>query len=217
MKCRRLAPAILIALLAVAGIATNSQASIASTSSNPEGHLKLGIEILKSEYCVGDRDLDGLRLKFRLTYTNLGNGPVILSKGSDLVSRITVARSVEDLTAKRFELNSSFAWITSATRDCFAGSAPSDCFVVLPPNASYETEATTGFFVVRDDGRDIAGAVRSGDHVLKIEIPTWRGSEQDAQELSDRWREYGSLWYAPVHSDPISVTVAKARKVNRCK
>ncbi|MEZ5421569.1 MAG: hypothetical protein R2682_00570 [Pyrinomonadaceae bacterium] len=182
-----------------------------------QGSLRLGTEILNAEYCAGDRDLDSLRLNLRLTFMNLGNGPIILYKGSDLVSRITVARNVEDLTAKRFEINTSFTWITSATKDCFAGSKPGNCFVVLPPNASYETEATTGFFVVRDDDRQIDGAVSSGEHVLKIEVATWSGSDEIAQGLRERWREYGSLWYQPVISDPLPVKVEKLRKVNRCK
>ncbi len=183
----------------------------------PLASLRLGTEILNAEYCVGDRDLDALRLSLRLTYTNRGNGPIILYKGSDLVSRITVARSIEDLAARRFEVNSSITWITRATKDCFAGAEPSDCFVVLPPNASCETEATTGFFVVRDDDREIAGAVRSGEHVLEVQIPTWDGSNETARELRERWREYGSLWYQPVISDPLPVKVERSRKVNQCK
>ncbi len=214
---KRLTWTFLIVLLVVAGILPSSPPLTASVGSSPEEPLRLTIEAISSEYCVGDKDLDSLRLKLRLTYTNRADKPIILYKGSSLVSRISIARSIEDLTERRFEVNSSITQVTSATRDCSEGSKPSNCFVVLSPNSVYETKTVTGLFVVRDDARAFAGAVGSGEHVLQIETATWSGSDQIAQELRSRWRGYGSLWYEAVTSDPMPIKVEKHRKVNRCK
>src|SRR5258705_13338714 len=54
--------------------------------------LQLTTTILGEEYCVGDSELDGLRLKLRLTYTNKSKQNLLLFKGSRLVSRIMISR-----------------------------------------------------------------------------------------------------------------------------
>ncbi len=38
-----------------------------------ESRLQLTMKIASTEYCVGDSELDGLRLKVRLIYTNKAN------------------------------------------------------------------------------------------------------------------------------------------------
>ena len=102
--------------------------------------LQLTTTILSEEYCVGDSELDGVRLKLRLIYTNKGKQQLILYKGSSSMSRIMISRDFAEAAANHFEVNSSLTQITSGGEDCYKGAAPSKCFVVLPPGASYKTE-----------------------------------------------------------------------------
>lgn len=178
--------------------------------------LQLTMKILSEEYCVGDSELDGLRLKVRLIYTNKGKQQLILYKGSRLISRTMVSRNFADAAAKRFEVNSSLTQLTSGGGQCYTAAAPGRCFVVLPPGASYEVEGIAGTFVVRGDAREITGAVQSGKHVLHVEVITWHESDEMAKKLRARWLRYGVLWYEPITSAPVPFTVKQQRRVVDC-
>lgn len=179
--------------------------------------LQLELKVNNTTYCRGDSELDGLRLDVLLTYTNVGKQQLILYKGSNLVSRIMVSRNIADLEAKRFELDSSITTIrTKVPFDDFKESVPSKYFVILPPGASYEVQGVIGVFAVRGDARVIAGAIPSGQHVVQIEVPTWPGSNEDAEEFHHQWERTGSLWYRPVISLPLFFAVEKQRRVADC-
>jgi hypothetical protein len=195
---------------------SDSSHGIASIDSQTGRPLHLIMKIVDEGYCIGDSELDGLWLKVRLVYTNEGKEPIILYKGSTAISRLMISHNLAEAAAKRFEVNSSLTQITSGGENCYKGSVPTSCFVSLQPRASYEVETTVQLFVVRGDAREITGAVKSGDHVLQVEVPTWHESNELAKQLSSRWRRNGMLWCEPVTSEPIQFTVTKDHKVVDC-
>lgn len=217
---RSLLKALLLALICLNVINGLPRLSPAITRDNPpqvEGPaLQLTTKILGVEYCVGDSELDGLRVKLRLIYTNRGKQQLILYKGSRLISRIMISRNFTEAAANHFEVNSSLTQLTSGGADCYKDAAPGKCFVVLPPGASYKTEGIAPTFAVRGDIREIAGAVKSGDHALQVEVITWQESNEMAKELRVRWLGYGLLWYEPITSAPVPLFVQQSRKVVDC-
>lgn len=205
-----------IVLITAASGPSSFSNTLTSIEAQQGQSLELSTKIVSSEYCVGDPELDSLRVNLRLIFANKGRGPIILYKRSSLISRIMISQNVADSAAKRFEVNSSLTQLTSGGSKCYKGSAPNNCFVVLQPNSTYEIETVTSLFVVRGDARQIAGAVKSGDHVLQVEVITWHESDKVAENLRGRWRRYGTVWYEPVTSDPMPFTVEKERKVANC-
>lgn len=127
-----------------------------------------------------------------------------------------ISRDFAEAAANHFEANSLLTQVTSGGGDCYKGAAPSKCFVVLPPSSSYETEGVAGTFAVRGDVREIAGAVKSGNHVLQVEVITWQETNEMAKELRSRWLRYGLLWCEPVTSEPVAFTVSRNRNVVDC-
>jgi hypothetical protein len=178
--------------------------------------LRLSVKVLGEQYCIGDSELDGLRLNVRLVYTNQGKETIILYKGSTAISRLMISRTFADAAAKHFEVDSSLTDATSGGEKCYRARAPSTCFVSLQPNASYEVETNIGLFVVRGDAREITGAVKSGEHVLQVEVPTWHESNELAEQLGARWQRHGILWSKPVTSDPLLFTIKKEHSVIDC-
>jgi len=163
--------------------------------------------------------LDGLQLKLRFVYENRTTGPVILYKHSPMPSRVMVARSLRDAAAQQYELDFTQTWYTNKGSDeaaCYKESAPGNCFVTIAAGSSYETEGEQRVFAVRGDVKDIPGAVKSGEHVLQLVIPTWDESGKLGQEVANRWRSHGSLWYRPLTSEPLTFTIDKERKVVEC-
>ena len=178
--------------------------------------LELTTEILKQDYCVGDAELDAVRMKLRFTYTNKSKRPLILYKGG-LIGKIMVSRDLPAAKANHFEIDASLEQMTSGGEDCYQRTPfPTKCFIVLPPGASYQAEDETRVFVVRDDVREIAGAVKSGDHVLQLEVGTWNESQETAKVLAAQWSSNGVLWDQPLRSLPMPFTVPKQRRVLDC-
>lgn len=193
----------------------------AQSGAAQQSALRLTLKATGSDYCVGDEELDRMDLKVQFVYENRGTSPAILYKPSPRPTRIIVARNVQDVADARFEVDSSVTWYTSEVsgeeNKCYNGSVPSDCFVTIGPGSSYEVEDEVRLFVVRGDVRAIEGAVKSGEHVLQVVVPTWDESNKLAQELERRWRSHGSLWYKAIRSEPLTFTVERERKVGECK
>jgi hypothetical protein len=220
MTLKRLSKAALIVVIlcCLDGSVSISSARTGKRSKHePESGLELAIKIVSSEYCRADPELDSLRLKVRLTFTNRRKEPLILYKGASLVSRVMISRNYADAATKRFEVNSSLTQLTSGASKCYKGATPTNCFVVLPPDASFEAETVVGVFIVRGDAREIAGAIKSGDHVLQVEVVTWHESDELAKDLRAKWARSGFLWYEPVTSAPLPLTVHHQPKVTDCR
>jgi hypothetical protein len=215
---RRITEALLLTLVLACILlsAGAPAANVIAIKSSPPEALGLSIKVEGEQYCIGDSELDGLRLKARLVYTNHGKETLILYKGSTTVSRLMISRTFADAAAKRFEVDSSLTAATSGGEKCYRGSVPSTCFVSLQPNASYEVETNIRLFVVRGDARAITGAVMSGDHLLQVEVPTWHESNELAEQVGRRWQQNGTLWSTPVTSAPLLFTVKKEHQVVDC-
>ncbi|MCP9496802.1 MAG: hypothetical protein MSG64_20385 [Pyrinomonadaceae bacterium MAG19_C2-C3] len=205
--------AVILLCLACAGVFyARTQPSI-SRQNSP---LRLSTSIVSQKYCAGDAELDSLQTELRLCYTNVGQQPLILYKGSNNISRVMVSRSAAEAAAGRFEANGSVTSITDGSHAETEGAVPGEAFIVLPPGASYQTEADIAVLVARGDTSKVAGAVAAGEYVLQVEVPTWSESDDLAKKLRHRWRQSGFLWYDPLTSIPMPLKVEKQRAVVDC-
>jgi hypothetical protein len=205
----------LLVILLLYSVSTIGQSEEIS-SGQEKAPLQLTISLNSKKYCTGDAGLDALRMNLKLRYTNFGEQPLILYKGSNLISRLMISRSFEDATAGRFEVNASLTHVTDEGGAKLEMPTPGSLFVILPAGASYETQASISVFAVRDEARRIEGAIDSGEHVLQVEVPTWPASNGLAKKLHDLWRQSGCLWYEPVISAPMRFKVEKERKIVDC-
>jgi hypothetical protein len=178
--------------------------------------LQLSTTVISQDYCTGDAELDGLRMKLLLHYANSGQQPLILYKGSNLVSRLMVSHNSEDAAARRFELNASLTQFTEGGDVKVEAPTPGSLFVILAPGASYDTEESVSVFAVRDDARRIGGAISSGEYVLQVRVSTWPESGDLARKLHDLWQPSGRLWYEPVISAPMRFKIDRNRLVRDC-
>jgi hypothetical protein len=184
----------------------------------PQGRppLQLTTSIVNQRYCAGDEDLDSLQLELRLCYTNIGRQPLILYKGSNNISCVMASHNAEDAAAGRFEANGSVTTVTAESHVEIEAAAPGEMFLVLPPGASYETEAEVSVLVARGGVSQVAGAVTAGEYVLQVKVPTWTESDDLAKKLRRRWRQGGFLWFEPITATPMPFRVEKQRPVVSC-
>src|SRR5262245_33308299 len=86
-------------------------------SAQTKRQLELKTEILEKKFCVlelSDEGVGSLRLKLRLTFTNISDQPIILYRLSRNIVYTRVSKTIEDLQAKRFEQDSSSDVISSS-------------------------------------------------------------------------------------------------------
>lgn len=196
-------------ILVVSGLLMASSARAQTASDNS---LKLTTEILGQRYCTGDADLDGVLLELRLVYRNTGTSPLILYKGSTNVYEIFVRKTADGAP----EAHHLLSWYSDKPWTV-AASSLQKLFVILQPDATFETQTKTRVFVTRDDSIHFQGSVESGDHYLQVTIPTWHGSQKLADEMQRKWRAYGILSQNPVTSSlPMKFTIAKQRTITDC-
>src|ERR1044072_5724388 len=173
--------------------------------------LQLTTELVGQRYCTGDADLDGVLLELRLVYRNTGTSPLILYKGSTDVYEIFVRKTADGAP----EAHSQLSWYSDKPWTVEASSLRK-LFVILQPNATFETQTKTRVFVTRDDSTHFQGAVESGEHYLQGTISTWEGSQKLADEMERKWRARGTFWSNGVTSLPMKFTIAKQRTVTDC-
>ena len=173
--------------------------------------IQLTTEIAGQRYCTGDADLDGVLLELRLVYRNTGKSPLILYKGSTNVYEIVVRKTPDGAP----EVNAHLSWYSDGPWKVDASSLRK-LFVIVQPNATFETHTNTRVFVTRDESTHFQGSVESGDHYLQVTIPTWHGSQELADEMQQKWRANGILWHNAVTSLPTKFTIAKKRTITDC-
>jgi hypothetical protein len=188
--------------------------SCASVSVKAQANdLQLSTEIIHKRYCVGGGELKdeaALQMKLRLTYTNKGQRPLILQKGSNLINWVLVSRTPEDLLAKRHEYEMGVTWVTSGSGDVTEdGAEPSTRFIILQPGGKYVIEGRTWI----DDWNKYLSA---GQHVLQVIVPTWSGTKEQADKLRSKWERTGLLWFGNASSEPMKFTIDKAPKTEQC-
>jgi hypothetical protein len=179
--------------------------------SGGEAGLQLTTEVIRQRYCAGDADLDGVLLDLRLLYRNTGTSPLILYKGSTDIYGFLLRKTTDGAP----EVNSHLSWYSDKPWTVDASSLRK-LFVILRPNATFETHTESRVFVTRDDSQHFQGSVQSGDHYLQVTIPTWHGSQELADAMQRKWRSNGILWRTAATSLPMKFTIAKNRTVSDC-
>lgn len=172
---------------------------------NPGPRLSIKIADIK-RYCSSDSDFHQLDLKLELIFTNGGSRVLIIEKS--ILAEITYWR----LANTEHDLDAAFwahtLWLRSGGYLSDPGGTPDENYALLKPGRTYK---------VRADLTLISKKPLLGTHsLLQVIVPTWSGTEKQAEKLKKKWEKIGVLWFKNVKSEPLPFTVDKAIKVKRC-
>ena len=178
--------------------------------------LELAVNKVSQTYCEADDELASLRIRSNLRFTNTGQNPLILWKGSGLIERVLVAQTNEEARAKRYIRQFSIMTITTAQHfDLKVGSNPTDSFQVIRPGDSWEQVGEPSVPVARVES-NIYG-LSPGKYVIQVDVAAWPETDEIGKILSNRWEKWGVLWTQPViRSSPVPIVVVKNPKVKDC-
>jgi hypothetical protein len=188
-----------------------------------EKSLRVHVEVVRQSYCRVDDGALSASLDVTLRFTNSSERPVILSRKIESPNIVRVARDADAANKGEFLYapDVMFAMAELPPDAPPFGPAPDPkLFILLAPRQSFETEVKTGVLgVTKAKGN---GLLAKGSYVLQVGVSTWPyewpnfSSKTDAQELKQRWNQYGNLATGLVYSDLAPFTLPERFKNRRC-
>ena len=185
-----------------------------NTNQSAEAQLQLSTSVIEQRYSVeaGSRLL---RLRLNLSYSNIGNRPILLDKKSSLVYRKLVSRNLKAASEMKYEYDESSSFID--VRSMQAAGMQMDMrilpeketFITLKPGESYSLEK--GVILRLYDGtKDTEDFLHPGKHFLQLRVATWFYFA-DPVTYREKWRDEGYLWSENITSLPMALRVEKSR------
>jgi hypothetical protein len=172
---------------------------------NKKPTLQLTVRIVSQESCKGDRDVFSENFDVVTEYRNSGTKSLAIYTGEDYSSTDRVAKSLEDLKAKRYEANDSWdVFPSDASGDHLLGSPPhQEPTRILAPGQTTESRVTFGLAVRKNAADAIPMTVPPGVHYVEIDVRTKVDSERISRNVTPD--SMGHLRWATVSSDPLRI------------
>lgn len=188
--------------------------SIKNSDQGAAAKLQLSTSVIEQRYSVeaGSRLLC---LMLNLTYSNIGNHPILLDKKSSLIYRKMISRNLKAAAAKKYEYDSSSHWISVSAMQAagfqmdlqITPDKEKETFITLKPGESYSLK-TEIILRLYDGTRDTKHRLHPGTHFLQVRVATWFYFA-DPNEYAELWRNEGYLWSENMTSEPMPFKVEK--------
>lgn len=104
---------------------------------------------------------------------------------------------------------------SSDNSEAIIESSPSKSFVILQKGKSLKSEGVADVFVSYKNEKKL-GAVPEGSHVLQIWVSTWESMKTKPEEVRERWKRKGLLWYYDFPSEPMPFSFERPKKFVNC-
>lgn len=174
------------------------------------------IALVEQRYCAANPALTSLQLKLKLRYKNVGKQKLILYRGHDLFYQTVIRGVAGDAAEKPYQVIFTNSRYFDEEFEPIDQPSPGAVFVILSPGAVYERELLVGVGLA-DEGATSNHTVREGRHTLELVVSTWYQSRRLAMTLRQRWKQKGLLWFDPLVSAPIPLTIEKPASPAPCR
>lgn len=177
--------------------------------------LETTIVLIEQRYCAASPSLTSLELKLKLRYKNVGKQKLILYRGHDLFYQTRIRSAPDDKANKPYEIVFTNSRYFDEEFEPIDQPSPGEVFMILSPGEIYERELMVS--VGLSGGATSNHTVREGRHTLELIVSTWYKSRPLAERLRQRWARKGILWFDPLVSMPVALTVEKPQSPAPCQ
>src|SRR5262249_27770412 len=168
------------------------------------------------KFCSATPTTDLLQIALQLTFTNVSESKIILYRGSNVIVRTRVSRTLDDASIGKYELDSSTTVIqTEPDMKMIGAPKPGDAFAIIPPDGVLKTTASVSLEVSRSS-KSPSFALSPGPHILQIVVSTWPRWFDSPDAVAARWRSSGSLWTNELVSQYATIYVDEHRSIETC-
>jgi hypothetical protein len=189
------------------------------TTPNTDQLLKMTGEIVSRISCRDDPKTYTLKFKLHLVFVNQTDRKLIVERSTGLgLFDTRIALDAKSLSEGKYEYN---PYVDQTMLNVMEPKfdRPGPEFVILAPRESFqnEREFTLPNLVRQHDSDEIRGAIRSGNHVLQVTVPTWDYVTKKPEEISKQWEAFGELVYSDIKSNPMPFYLPPDPKLEACK
>ncbi len=170
--------------------------------------IRLVVTTSKVRYCQSDSEVYTAQFSFRAEYRNISGQPLTLVLGSEVPSKLIAAANERDLAAGVLQLRMDLeSYPADAATNAILGEnvQAEKATVIRPDQSAYSSVQVS--LPVRNVPKNIPGTVKSGKHVLVVEVALRSKVPASASE--------GFRWVA-VRSQPIFVDVPVQEHLQSC-
>jgi hypothetical protein len=187
----------------------------------PDQPISVTPELIGQKYCYGDAEVFSVWLKLRMRYKNQSERTLILDKQIGKAwYGVTVARTMQDLAARKYEYNPNIDWIiTDEDKRPVRPSPtpPRKDFAILAPGQSFENETDASVIAQYENTKQVVGAIEPGSHIFQMELSAW-SHPGTVSEFEKRWNKLGQVVTGEIETEPIEIQVPANPKVEmECK
>jgi hypothetical protein len=199
-------------------VSCSPQGSSPTTSNQP---LKAIPELVTQRYCSGDAEVFSVWLHLRMKYQNRTGASIILDKQIGKAwYRVIVARNTNDLLNGRYEYHPIIDWFFTDKDPQPVKpnpNSPGSDFAILQPGQTFESQIDTGVIAQYENPKNFPGSIRSGVHVLQLELSSWN-HPGEASEFAKSWGDVGQLVSGVIKTEPLDIRIPLNPKVEMdCK
>jgi predicted RNase H-like HicB family nuclease len=188
----------------------------AARAIEPVPAIQLRATVEKATYCgSSEGETVSLQLRLLLRYRNVGEGPVILSRGSSLIPEAVVGKGqIEGIVSEKEESWTNTIY-TGGSEPVYSDAWPNPAYVLLNAGEAFSTYGDLVVVFARKPS-GYAVALQPGRHFLQFRAGAWSYSEESDARLRKAWQSRGYLWTKAVRSEPVQLTLDAHPKVRKC-
>ncbi len=204
----------------ISGFLAATSLCISATAGTTDQPLKATPTLISQRYCSADDEVFVVELRLRMTYTNQTDKTLILDKEIGKAwYGVTVAHTRENLESGKYEYNPNIDWFFT-DKDKLPKNpnldGPGPGFAVLSPGQSFQSEIDTSVVAQYENVKNISGAIRSGSHVLQMQLSAWNRAGVPT-DFEQSWKK-GRVVTGLIKTDPLEIRVLPNPKVESvCK
>ncbi len=181
-------------------------AAIAPSRAAQGSNLDLTVGILERQYCRGDDETGFVRLRFRLTLSNVGSTAILFYRGAVNVSSVMLARSEQAYRERSYLVTYTPFRIAAETGEELVDRE----LLALGPGETRVLEGSGQFpLKTLPSGESSPGP---GEYWLGIVA-----TGDPLRPIPERWKRRPEVFIGTVRSSPVRLQIEPSPKFGRCR
>jgi hypothetical protein len=151
-------------------------------------------------------------LQLKLSLQNTGDVALIVPRYSNAIYRVVLSKNLDKAQSGdyTYDVHSTLMRLPGTEKNDFTTQlSPTNEFVILKPNETFDYEYPQGIEIALNDPDDARHRLSSGRYFLQVKIQTWPWDREKIDLLQKRWAQYGHLWYQDIASEPVALSIEK--------
>lgn len=178
--------------------------------------LSVQIESVQSRTCRDGLGNALLELSFRLRFRNIGDDPIVLSRGAKGILEVLVSETAERLDQRRADFRMYLTRVEGDAPQPLGTGFRDDLFFTLPPHGSRDETSSVRIPSGSGNGNLTAPKLKEGQHYIRLVLRGWPNTTTRPDQVRQEWGRYGLVWSEDILTDAAPFEVSPQPAVAPC-